>query len=87
MCRPSVPDGAMPATSRPPTDHPARHLPRAAAPGAICLGRGDRIHRKYFETVADFQARGFVSPPDWRGRAVEQLIGNRRGYVDTFDDH
>jgi len=59
--------------------------------GTVCLvhGRTEFIE-KYFETIADFQARGFcVATFDWRGQGGSQrLIANRRlGYVDTFDDY
>jgi lysophospholipase len=59
--------------------------------GTICLvhGRTEFIE-KYFETIADFQARGFaVATFDWRGQGGSQrLIGNPRlGYVDAFDDY
>ncbi|KKB86847.1 hypothetical protein VW29_00065 [Devosia limi DSM 17137] len=59
--------------------------------GTICLvqGRGEFIE-KYFETIADFRARGFaVATFDWRGQGgSERLIGNRQlGYVDRFSDY
>lgn len=59
--------------------------------GTICLvqGRSEFIE-KYFETIADFQSRGFaVATFDWRGQGGSQrLIGNpRMGYVETFDDY
>jgi lysophospholipase len=67
--------------------------PKSAGPhrGTICLvqGRTEYIE-KYFETIADFQARGFaVATFDWRGQGGSQrLIGNRTlGYVDHFDDY
>ncbi|MHB1109413.1 MAG: alpha/beta hydrolase [Devosia sp.] len=65
---------------------------RAGAPkGTICLAQGrTEFIEKYFETIADFQARGFsVATFDWRGQGGSQrLIGNKRlGYVDTFDDY
>jgi len=64
----------------------------AGAPkGTICLVQGrTEFIEKYFETIADFQARGFcVATFDWRGQGGSQrLIGNKRlGYVDTFDDY
>jgi lysophospholipase len=52
-------------------------------------GRTEFIE-KYFETIADFQSRGFaVATFDWRGQGGSQrLIGNRRlGYVRRFDDY
>ena len=64
----------------------------AGAPkGTICLihGRAEYIE-KYFETIADFQSRGFaVATFDWRGQGGSQrLIGNKRlGYVRSFDDY
>lgn len=62
-----------------------------AARGTICLvqGRTEYIE-KYFETVADFQKRGFaVATFDWRGQGgSDRLIANRRlGYVRQFDDY
>ncbi|MEQ1902056.1 MAG: alpha/beta hydrolase [Devosia sp.] len=62
-----------------------------AAKGTICLlhGRTEYIE-KYFETVTDFQKRGFaVATFDWRGQGgSDRLIGNRRlGYVRRFDDY
>ncbi|MDP3315032.1 MAG: alpha/beta hydrolase [Devosia sp.] len=59
--------------------------------GTVCLvhGRTEFIE-KYFETVADFQSRGFaVATFDWRGQGGSQrLIGNRRlGHVRDFDDY
>ena len=68
-------------------------FPRSAGPakGTVCLvhGRTEFIE-KYFETIADFQKRGFaVATFDWRGQGgSERLIGNRKlGYVDTFEDY
>lgn len=67
--------------------------PRAggAPKGTVCLvhGRTEFIE-KYFETIHDFQHRGFaVATFDWRGQGgSDRLIGNRRlGYVDRFDDY
>ncbi|HEY4202388.1 MAG TPA: alpha/beta hydrolase [Devosiaceae bacterium] len=62
-----------------------------AARGTICLvqGRSEFIE-KYFETIADFQSRGFaVATFDWRGQGgSERLIGNQRlGHVDRFEDY
>jgi lysophospholipase len=61
------------------------------ARGTVCLVQGrTEFIEKYFETIADFQARGFaVATFDWRGQGgSERLIGNRRlGYIDTFDDY
>ena len=62
-----------------------------AARGTICLVQGrTEFIEKYFETIGDFQARGFaVGTFDWRGQGGSQrLIRNPRlGYVDTFDDY
>ena len=62
-----------------------------AARGTICLVQGrTEFIEKYFETIGDFQARGFaVATFDWRGQGGSQrLIRNPRlGYVDTFDDY
>jgi len=62
-----------------------------AARGTICLvqGRTEYIE-KYFETVTDFQKRGFaVATFDWRGQGgSDRLIANRRlGHVRRFDDY
>lgn len=62
-----------------------------AARGTICLvhGRTEFIE-KYFETIADFQKRGFaVATFDWRGQGGSQrLAGNARlGHVRRFDDY
>ena len=62
-----------------------------AAKGTVCLvhGRTEFIE-KYFETIADFQKRGFaVATFDWRGQGgSDRLIGNRKlGYVKSFDDY
>jgi len=59
--------------------------------GTICLvqGRSEYIE-KYFETVADFRARGFaVATFDWRGQGgSDRLIGNKSlGFVERFDDY
>jgi lysophospholipase len=63
----------------------------AQARGTICLiqGRTEFIE-KYFETVSDFQKRGFaVATFDFRGQGgSDRLVANRRlGYVDRFDDY
>ena len=59
--------------------------------GTICVVQGrTEFIEKYFETIGDFQARGFcVATFDWRGQGGSQrLIRNRRlGYVETFDDY
>ncbi len=59
--------------------------------GTICLvhGRTEFIE-KYFETIADFQERGFqVATFDWRGQGgSERLIGNPLlGHVENFEDY
>jgi lysophospholipase len=59
--------------------------------GTVCLvhGRTEFIE-KYFETIADFQRRGFqVATFDWRGQGGSQrLIGNPRlGFVERFEDY
>lgn len=67
--------------------------PRTGGPhrGTICLVQGrTEFIEKYFETIADFQERGFsVATFDWRGQGgSDRLIGNRTlGYVDRFDDY
>jgi lysophospholipase len=59
--------------------------------GTVCLVQGrTEFIEKYFETVADFQSRGFaVATFDWRGQGGSQrLIGNRKlGYVERFEDY
>ncbi|MDB5622787.1 MAG: alpha/beta hydrolase [Devosia sp.] len=67
--------------------------PKGVGPhrGTVCLlqGRSEFIE-KYFETIADFRARGFaVATFDWRGQGrSERLIGNRKlGHVDKFADY
>lgn len=62
-----------------------------AAKGTVCVvhGRTEFIE-KYFETVADFQKRGFaVATFDWRGQGgSDRLIHNRTlGYVKKFEDY
>jgi lysophospholipase len=64
----------------------------AGAPkGTVCLVQGrTEFIEKYFETIADFQKRGFaVATFDWRGQGgSDRLIANRRlGYVRHFDDY
>ncbi len=59
--------------------------------GTICLvhGRTEYIE-KYFETIADFQTRGFqVATFDWRGQGrSDRLVSNPTlGYVDRFEDY
>jgi lysophospholipase len=61
------------------------------ARGTVCLvqGRAEFIE-KYFETIADFQKRGFaVATFDWRGQGgSERLIRNPGlGYVERFADY
>jgi len=62
-----------------------------AAKGTVCLVQGrTEFIEKYFETIADFQSRGFaVATFDWRGQGGSQrLIGNRKlGHVRHFDDY
>ena len=62
-----------------------------AAKGTVCLVQGrTEFIEKYFETIADFQKRGFaVATFDWRGQGgSDRLIGNRTlGYVRNFDDY
>ena len=64
----------------------------AGAPrGTICLVQGrTEFIEKYFETIADFQSRGFaVATFDWRGQGGSQrLIRNPKlGHVNSFDDY
>jgi lysophospholipase len=62
-----------------------------AAKGTVCLVQGrTEFIEKYFETVTDFQKRGFaVATFDWRGQGgSDRLIGNKSlGYVRNFDDY
>ncbi len=90
-----VPEGARVATFKTSDGIELRYALFAKGPGAprgtICLvhGRTEFIE-KYFETIADFQSRGFaVATFDWRGQGGSQrLIGNRRlGHVGSFDDY
>lgn len=90
-----VPEGARIGTIRTSDGVRLRYgrWPRTAgsARGTVCLvhGRTEYIE-KYFETIADFQKRGFaVATFDWRGQGrSDRLIGNRRlGYVDRFEDY
>ena len=68
-------------------------FPRTAAPhrGTICLVQGrTEFIEKYFETIADFQKRGFqVATFDWRGQGgSDRLIRNAKlGFVEKFDDY
>lgn len=68
-------------------------FPRTDGPnrGTICLvhGRTEFIE-KYYETIADFQKRGFmVATFDWRGQGgSDRLISNPRlGFVQRFEDY
>jgi lysophospholipase len=90
-----VPEGARVGYFRTPDKVRLRYatFPRTAgAPkGTVCLvhGRTEFIE-KYFETIADFQQRGFaVATFDWRGQGgSDRLIRNRRlGYVRSFEDY
>ena len=62
-----------------------------AAKGTVCLVQGrTEFIEKYFETITDFQKRGFaVATFDWRGQGgSDRLIANRRlGYVRDFNDY
>ncbi|MDR3473081.1 MAG: alpha/beta hydrolase [Devosia sp.] len=68
-------------------------FPRTASTykGTVCLVQGrTEFIEKYFETIADFQRRGFaVATFDWRGQGgSDRLIRNPRlGFVETFDDY
>ena len=64
----------------------------AGAPrGTICLVQGrTEFIEKYFETIANFQSRGFsVATFDWRGQGGSQrLQGTKRlGHVREFNDY
>lgn len=68
-------------------------FPKGPGParGTVCLvhGRTEFIE-KYFETIADFQSRGFaVATFDWRGQgASDRLISNRSlGHVRSYEDY
>jgi len=62
-----------------------------AAKGTVCLVQGrTEFIEKYFETITDFQKRGFaVATFDWRGQGgSDRLIRNRTlGYVRSFEDY
>lgn len=90
-----VPEGARVGMFETPDRVKLRYatFPKGPGPakGTICLvgGRTEFIE-KYFETIANFQARGFaVATFDWRGQGGSQrLIRNRTlGYVKHFDDY
>ena len=59
--------------------------------GTVCLVQGrTEFIEKYFETITDFQKRGFaVATFDWRGQGgSDRLIRNRTlGYVRSFEDY
>ena len=68
-------------------------FPRTGSPhrGTVCLvhGRTEFIE-KYFETITNFQRRGFqVATFDWRGQGgSDRLVRNARlGFVEHFDDY
>lgn len=90
-----VPEGARVGYFTTPDKVQLRYATFPKGPGAsrgtICLvgGRTEFIE-KYFETIADFQSRGFaVATFDWRGQGGSQrLIGSKKlGYVRRFDDY
>ena len=90
-----IPEGARAGWVRTPDNKRLRYatFPKTAgaAKGTICLvgGRTEYIE-KYFETITDFQKRGFqVATFDWRGQGgSDRLIRNRRlGHVRNFDDY
>jgi lysophospholipase len=62
-----------------------------AAKGTVCLVQGrTEFIEKYFETIADFQKRGFaVATFDWRGQGgSDRLLRNPMpGHVKHFDDY
>jgi lysophospholipase len=62
-----------------------------APKGTICLVQGrTEFIEKYFETVADFQSRGFsVATFDWRGQggSTRILRNPLLGYIDSFEDY
>lgn len=68
-------------------------FPRTDGPnrGTICLVQGrTEFIEKYFETIADFQKRGFmVATFDWRGQGgSDRLISNSKlGFVQRFEDY
>lgn len=63
---------------------------QGAPKGTICLVQGrTEFIEKYFETIGDFQARGFtVATFDWRGQGGSQrALGNPLlGHVESFED-
>lgn len=68
-------------------------FPRTDGPnrGTICLlqGRTEYVE-KYYETIQDFQKRGFmVATFDWRGQGgSDRLIANKSlGFVQRFEDY
>jgi len=89
-----VPEGARAGWFRTTDNVRLRYalFPRTAGEpkGTVCLVQGrTEFIEKYFETIADFQSRGFaVATFDWRGQGgSDRLIRNRLlGYVDSFED-
>lgn len=90
-----VPQGARVNWLKTPDGVRLRYATFAKGPGpsrgTVCLvhGRTEFIE-KYFETIADLQARGFtVATFDWRGQGgSDRLIGNRAlGHVRRFEDY
>ena len=59
--------------------------------GTVCLVQGrTEFIEKYFETIADFQRRGFnVATFDWRGQGGSDRMPRnpRLGFVERFDDY
>jgi lysophospholipase len=90
-----VPEGARVAWFKTPDGVRLRYatFPKGPGParGTVCLvhGRTEFIE-KYFETIADFQSRGFaVATFDWRGQGgSDRLIRNSSlGHVRKFEDY
>ena len=62
-----------------------------AAKGTVCLVQGrTEFIEKYFETIADFQKRGFaVATFDWRGQGLSnrKLRDRQKGHIDSYDEY
>ena len=67
--------------------------PRKQGPqrGTVCLVQGrTEFIEKYFETIADFQSRGFaVATFDWRGQGMSSraLADHRKSHVRDFREY
>jgi len=89
-----LPEGAVAGLIKTPdgvTLRYSRWPPPRGRKGTLCIlhGRSEFIE-KYFEVVADAQARGFaVATMDWRGQGLSQrrLRDSRKGHVRNFSEY